>query len=892
MKKIVCLVITFIMLFANCVFASTYTDVEENSDFGITLSFLSEMGIINGYDDDTFRGEEKLTRAEFSVIVARMLKLPEQIDSSNVYYVDVPASHWAAGAIEQLTEKKYFSGKGNGYFGINDSVTVWEAVAVFLRICGYEKLAEARGGFPTGYNRVSQETKLLNGLNINSSYISRRDMAILIENAFNLGMYSVQTVSDKSGVGYEVSDDTILSLYWNMYQTKGTVTAANGTNLNNTPCLKDSIIINDYEYKVSENDDYIDYLGTYVKAYFTKDAETETKTLYFIAMSDSNNKITKISYDDFLRFDENYTVSYYDGDKIKTEKIINGVKVICNGVNIPSFELKKLGLKYGYIELIKTNSSNVTVIKIWDYETCFVTSVDSEKKYVYAKGLKEPVDLGDRNEICFIKNRSMENIDFSKISNKTVLTVARYEKTVRVFLSEETLETNIESINLNENEIIAGGIKYSVVPSYKDTFSKEFGFENLKIYIDILGNIAYAEESKNDGTLFAYLIDGGNATESFDDRIVLKLFMQSGKVQTLYVDSKADIDGQAYDSQKEALGNYAPQLIRVKLNKNNEIIYIDTAGPKNGENEYTLSEQIPYGKYNYKWNGSIGGKGVMNDSTIIFVVPEDKDIKKAKDDKFSIAKKANMIVDNKDTYIGSYKTTPKVGYEQVCLMKKDMGGTKSWAKGWTVVSKVSQAVNSEGEAVTKLITYTNGIRKEILARPESESKITPTAFKEGAVLYLATNPSGEITSFSECRVICTPDHITNINDILHADDFSEKLESGELLELLKEASPFDTVNQEATNAQDDIDSNEKYTFGYPYEAEDGILRVSYYYGKDWSEAYEMKGTYTLVDTTNPDNMVSSCTINDIHTSDIYGENCDKILIQVKNSSIISVVVFR
>ena len=113
MKKILCLLTAFILLFSNTAFAGRYTDVQEESDFGITVEFLSGMGIINGYDDDTFRGEEKITRAEFAVMVARMLKLPEQIESSNVYYIDVPASHWAAGSIEQLTDKKYFSGKSN-----------------------------------------------------------------------------------------------------------------------------------------------------------------------------------------------------------------------------------------------------------------------------------------------------------------------------------------------------------------------------------------------------------------------------------------------------------------------------------------------------------------------------------------------------------------------------------------------------------------------------------------------------------------------------------------------------------------------------------------------------------------------------------------------------------
>ena len=69
MKKILCLLITFTMLLSNIAFAESFIDVEENSDLGITISFLTQMGIINGYDDDTFRGDEKITRAEFAAVV-------------------------------------------------------------------------------------------------------------------------------------------------------------------------------------------------------------------------------------------------------------------------------------------------------------------------------------------------------------------------------------------------------------------------------------------------------------------------------------------------------------------------------------------------------------------------------------------------------------------------------------------------------------------------------------------------------------------------------------------------------------------------------------------------------------------------------------------------------
>lgn len=867
MKKVLCLIITLLLVFPNSVFATTYTDVEENSDFGVTLSFLTQMGIINGYDDDTFRGDENITRAEFAVMVARMLKLPEQIESSNVYYVDVPASHWAAGSIEQLTKNKYFSGKREGYFGINDTVTVEEAVTVFLRICGYEPLAMVRGGFPAGYIRVATETRLLNNLSVKASVISRRDMAVLIENAFNLGMYDINAISSTDGAGYEVGDNTILSTYWNMYRAEGVVNAANGTNLYGEIDSTESITIGDSVYEVDESEDYIDYLGTYVTAYYTE--EDDVKTLYFIAKSESDNVITKINYDEIAEVNQNYTISYFEVNKTRTKKLNNDVKVVYNGVCLSSFTMDVFDIDYGYIELIEAKSKGVSVVKVWEFETCFATNVDSEKQYVYGKNVIDYIDLSDENDLCIIKNRAMENISFSKISSKNVLTVARYGKTVRAYLSEEVLDTTINKINSAKNEIIAEGKAYTIVPCYVETFFEKFKMEDLKIYPDIFGNIAYAEGKNDSETTFAYLINGYVEDEAFENKVILRLFMQDGSIRNFDVSKNARIDGVQYKTAQEqqtalSSGNkVVSQLVTVKTNAQSVITYIDTPYfNEDVENEYTLSEHIPFSStgYRYKWNGSIGGKGVMNDSTIIFVVPTDDEVKTAEDKKFDMAKKADYG-DNTMLPLVSYKTSPKIGYEQVCVVKKNMNGSLNDSVGCVVISGLGKTFNSDEEVVTVIEGYTNGVRKEILCA--NDSGIEPDTFNEGDVVRFAFDSFGQATSNYTVEV--------KVDNVMNGVKPSW-------------APSNDTAS---------IDAGYKKTYGFPYEAEDKILRVSYNLGDKWAEVYEVPGTYTLVDTSaSAQNKVGSCTISDIHTYDIYGNNCDKIFVQIRNSSIVSVVVFR
>ncbi|MFH5181185.1 S-layer homology domain-containing protein [Paenibacillus sp. TAB 01] len=53
--------------------ASTFTDVPSDAWYASTVAAASNAGIINGYDDETFRPDAKITREELAAIVIRAL---------------------------------------------------------------------------------------------------------------------------------------------------------------------------------------------------------------------------------------------------------------------------------------------------------------------------------------------------------------------------------------------------------------------------------------------------------------------------------------------------------------------------------------------------------------------------------------------------------------------------------------------------------------------------------------------------------------------------------------------------------------------------------------------------------------------------------------------------
>ena len=165
-----------------------YSDIKETESYFIPITVLSERGIIDGYEDGTFRPNNILTRAEFAKLVVMLLGQEKEANSWRGYsnFSDVESSHWALGYITIGVEDGFISGYGNGSFGPDDSVTYAQAVKMLVSAAGeeYELEAQRNGGWPTGYNIVGDALGITdNVFKNNVDEISRGEASIMIYNA-------------------------------------------------------------------------------------------------------------------------------------------------------------------------------------------------------------------------------------------------------------------------------------------------------------------------------------------------------------------------------------------------------------------------------------------------------------------------------------------------------------------------------------------------------------------------------------------------------------------------------------------------------------------------------------------------------------------------------------
>ncbi|MGE7271105.1 fibronectin type III domain-containing protein [Brevibacillus panacihumi] len=93
-----------------------------------------EAGIVGGYEDGSFRPNERITRAEMAVMIARALKLQHNNYVSTGFADEEEIPHWVKGAVEAIRNQNLVSGRSGNRFAPNETATRAEAATILLRM--------------------------------------------------------------------------------------------------------------------------------------------------------------------------------------------------------------------------------------------------------------------------------------------------------------------------------------------------------------------------------------------------------------------------------------------------------------------------------------------------------------------------------------------------------------------------------------------------------------------------------------------------------------------------------------------------------------------------------------------------------------------------------------
>lgn len=113
---------------------NAYSDVAAGSWYNIAVSTLSNMGILGGYEDGTFRPNASITRAEFAKIAVSFFDWADVYAVNN--FVDVRDSAWYANYVAVAAELGLIEGYGGNVFRPDATITRAEACTIINRTLG------------------------------------------------------------------------------------------------------------------------------------------------------------------------------------------------------------------------------------------------------------------------------------------------------------------------------------------------------------------------------------------------------------------------------------------------------------------------------------------------------------------------------------------------------------------------------------------------------------------------------------------------------------------------------------------------------------------------------------------------------------------------------------
>lgn len=713
---------------------------------------LGALNIMIGDPDGSFRPEEGLKRSEFAKIAVHALGLEDAAEAvkGQVKFKDLSSDHWANGYINLAHEQGIVEGDPNGNFRPDDMILYQEAVAVLLRMAGYEPAADAKGGYPNGYMSVANQygfTKDASG--VGSTVIKRGVVAILTRNTIESGM--MEQTGFGTNTNFEITENTILEKYLKTEKKEGKITGNYFTKLNGAGGLEENTIeIDNTVYKVT--DENAQNLLGYNVTYYLKN-ETSRDNAVILAINESGKNREMTIDGDAIHSVEAGKINYYkdknNDNTTKSVKIAEAPVMIYNGVykDYDASLIKGNGELKGNIVLIDNTSDDIyDVIFLNEFSNLVVESTSSLSHTITDKYGHPSLQLDPENTSVKFKlqDANGNNVNFSDLKEWDVISYLKSSdgKVISAFVVENKVEGTVTEIKNGEYRI--GDKFYKIADNYEEEIKLD---DKGVFYLDVMGRIAAVNANSNLSDKYAYLIDGG-VSGVMEESVKIKLFNLRGEVETLTSEDRISLDGAAKKDAKEVLdelkadGSVKKQLITYEVNAEGKLTKINRATDLSGgsltidKTKFVLNYKNSEAVYN-KTSGKLANFKIT-DETVVFDIPSTAT--SAED----YAIKDKTMFDHEGIYDVEIYDIGEDLSAKIVLVKNSTGQTNNESP-MAVISEITTIRNSKDEVVEKLYAIVGNEKVEI---ETAESGILVNAdgekLKEGDVIQYRTNSQGAI----------------------------------------------------------------------------------------------------------------------------------------------------
>ena len=226
MKKFLSLVLSLTMMLSLVTVNSSAKEFTDNEDvtYQEAIAVISEIGVVNGYEDGSFKPQNGLTRGAAAKIICNLILGPttaSELHADARPFRDVAADSEFAGYIAYCAQQGIISGYADGTFRAGNPLTGYAFLKMLLGALGYDGANE---GY-TGANWSINVAKQAIGIGLNEGltgefngvdHVTREEAALYAFNTLKSTMvdYDQKITTTINGVEVVISQGTAKPVDW------------------------------------------------------------------------------------------------------------------------------------------------------------------------------------------------------------------------------------------------------------------------------------------------------------------------------------------------------------------------------------------------------------------------------------------------------------------------------------------------------------------------------------------------------------------------------------------------------------------------------------------------------------------------------------------------------
>ena len=541
MKKVLSIVLSLVLVICMMpvmAFAATsnaaYSDISGEKCEG-AVNVLDALGVVDGYEDGTYRPDQTVTRAEMAKLIITALGVADYASATNSSYSDMALAQWAIPYVEYATNLNIVEGVGGGRFSPGNPVTYEQAATMIVRALGFtDECNEMNGTWPAIYVQKATALGLFNNVsNGGSTGANRGDIAVMLYNALTVP----EVYADNDGqTNKKVGSDG------------GDVTMMDTLNVNGSSKYK---IVTNADADTAVNS-IAGYVGAAAEVIYNQDGDvlalSDIKTTFLTGKYKSNGKFEADNGTTYSIASDAYK-KFSDDKKGTVTSEPNGVVAVENNISSNTDTLKKFeATDADKTFTVAATVSGKTITGIYSIGSWTVSAHDKVDSSDISqiernqKLLSKKFPLNDDQEIdtgAFILN-GVDSLDKIEADNVVYVYEGDGEIT-RIDVGTETVTGTISK--KSATKVTIDGTSYELADNTEANNNDLAAGNEVTLYLDYAGDIYDAELVDGTSGNFAVVV------AKSDDEPSSSAISGTAKVELLTADGDKvfEINGKKYE---------------------------------------------------------------------------------------------------------------------------------------------------------------------------------------------------------------------------------------------------------------------------------------------------------------------------------------------------------